>query len=49
MIEKQKSYGENCSKLKIKFKFNKTKLLKVLIIFLFICEIILGILCALGK
>lgn len=49
MQEKQKSYGNSYSQVKIKVKINKVKLLKYLIIFLFICEFILGILWALGK
>jgi len=49
MIEKQKSYGENCYKFKIKFKFNKIKLLLILILMLIICEVFLGVLWLLGK
>lgn len=44
MLNKQKSYGNKYNTVKIKVKFNKRKLLKLLIIFLIICEIVLGVL-----
>ena len=49
MINRQKSYGQNIQKFKIKYKLNKIILLKLLIIFLIISEIILGVLWAVGK
>ena len=49
MINRQKSYGENYNKTKIKYKLNKVKLLKLLILFLIITEIIIGVLWAIGK
>ena len=45
----QKSYVENYNKFKIKYKLNKIKLLKLLIIFFIIAEIIVGVLWAIGK
>ena len=48
MINKQKSYGETYSQVRIKVKFNKRKLLKFLIIYLTLTEIILGVLWAIG-
>lgn len=49
MINRQKSYGENYNKNKIKYKINKIKLLKLLILFLILAEIIFGVLWATGK
>ncbi len=43
-----KSYGERYNYTKVKFRFNKAKVLKLLFLTLFICEIILGVLWALG-
>lgn len=44
MLNKQKSYGNKYNTVKIKVKLNKRKLLKFLILFLIICEIVLGVL-----
>ena len=49
MINKQKSYGKEYQLTKINVKINKRKLLKLIIIFLFFAEIVLGVLWALGK
>ena len=49
MLNRQKSYGIKYKQNTIKIKINRRKLLKIIIIMLFFCEIILGVLWALGK
>jgi len=44
LLNKQKSYGNSYSNAKVNFKVSKRKLLGAIILFMYIAEIILGIL-----
>ena len=49
LLNKQKSYGQAYSQVKIKVKIDKRKFLGFIIIFLFLAEIVLGVLWASGR
>ena len=48
MQKRLKSYGERYAYTSVKVKINKVKVLKILFITLVVCEIVLGVLWAVG-